>query len=131
MSFLFDTHVLLWALAAPDRLGSQTQALLADPAEPIYVSSASYWEISIKFQLGKLSLPRPPGELFPSHVEAAGYSPLPILPAHTFFVAALPPHHKDPFDRMLVAQAHLENLTIITSDVLFSRYDVRVWLASK
>lgn len=98
--------------------------ILAEPA--VLLSAASAWEIAIKYHLGKLSLPQAPASYVPDRMRRTGTSPLPIDHAHTLRTAELPNHHRDPFDRVLVAQAQLLDLTIITADSQLSAYDVAV-----
>ncbi len=118
---LLDTHTLLWWLA--DRnLGSNTKAAIADSQNEVYVSAASTWEISIKKSLGKLEAP----EDMDSIVEEEGFSKLPISLFHGEQAGLLPDIHKDPFDRMLVAQAQAEGLIIVTQDETIPLYKVRV-----
>ena len=119
MSLLLDTHVLLWWLAGTD-LDPRTVERIADPAELVAVSAASIWEAGVKGALGKLKVP---GSLAAA-VAAEGFTPLPISLDHAENAGALPPHHRDPFDRMLIAQARAERLTIVTHDPAFRDYDV-------
>jgi PIN domain nuclease of toxin-antitoxin system len=116
---LLDTHVLLWWRQKSRRLGARPTDLIASAPE-VYVSAASAWEVVIKTALGRLSL----DDLFETHVVAAGFDPLPISFAHAAEVGRLPPLHADPFDRMLVAQARVEGLTLVTHDKTLARYDV-------
>ena len=118
MRLLLDTHVLLWAVLNDPRL-TQTQARAISEGE-LYVSAASVWEIGIKRALGKLDVP---GDLFDIAVDA-GCRPLPISWTHAQAAAALPLHHTDPFDRMLIAQARCENLRLASSDAKLAAYDV-------
>jgi PIN domain nuclease of toxin-antitoxin system len=118
---LLDTHALLWWLAG-DPLAPEAADAIADPAALAVVSSASIWEISIKSAVGKLQVAEP---ILP-HVEASGFEPLPISWAHAEVAGALPAHHRDPFDRMLVAQAQVERLTLVTRDQVFGSYEVGV-----
>ncbi|MEM9247677.1 MAG: type II toxin-antitoxin system VapC family toxin [Pseudomonadota bacterium] len=118
MRLLLDTHVLLWAVLNDPRL-SAPQAAAITSAE-VYVSAASVWEIGIKRALGKLDVPR---ELFDVAVDA-GCRPLPISWTHAETAAALPLHHADPFDRMLIAQAQCEGLHLASSDRKLAAYDV-------
>lgn len=118
MRFLLDTHVLLWAVLNDPRL-TATQAEAISKGE-IYLSAASVWEIGIKRALGKLAVP---DELFDIAVDA-GCRPLPITWAHAEAAAALPRHHADPFDRMLIAQARCESLHLASSDMRLATYDV-------
>lgn len=121
MSLLLDTHTFLWWLGG-DPMAEDVTAEIADPATLVAVSSASVWEISVKAALGKL---RFSGSIA-DQVSASGFEPLPISLAHAERAGALPGRHRDPFDRMLVAQAQLERLTIVTRDSAFASYDVRV-----
>ncbi|MEM1431222.1 MAG: type II toxin-antitoxin system VapC family toxin [Pseudomonadota bacterium] len=120
MRLLLDTHVLLWAVLNDPRL-SEAQAEAITAGE-LYVSAASVWEIGIKRALSKLSVP---AELFEIAVDA-GCRPLPISWAHAEAAAALPMHHTDPFDRMLIAQARGERLRLVSSDRKLSAYDVEL-----
>lgn len=110
------------------RLSPQTQALLQDPENQLFLSAASSWEIAIKYALGKLPLPLPPMEYVLSRMETSGTTPLPIQHSHALRVGSLPHHHADPFDRLLVAQAQLENLDILTADPKLEAYEVSlIW----
>jgi PIN domain nuclease of toxin-antitoxin system len=119
---LVDSHVLLWHVLDDSRLGpGPTAAIEADDAE-VSVSMASLWEIAIKVALGKLDAP----ENLPERVRELGFELLAIAPEHAWRVRSLPHLHGDPFDRMLVAQAQLERLPIVTADPAFDDYDVTV-----
>jgi PIN domain nuclease of toxin-antitoxin system len=124
--YLIDTHVWLWMQSQPDRLSVETRAMVQDVRISILFSAASAWEIAIKYRLGKLALPEPPASYVPDRMRRSGTSPLPVDHAHTLRTAELPDHHRDPFDRVLVAQAQLLGLAIITADDQFSAYDVAV-----
>ncbi|MGB9304164.1 MAG: type II toxin-antitoxin system VapC family toxin [Mycobacterium sp.] len=124
--YLIDTHVWLWMQSDPDRLCDETRAIVQDVRTGILFSAASAWEIAIKYRLGKLPLPEPPASYVPDRMRRSGTSPLPVDHPHTLRTADLPDHHRDPFDRILVAQAQLLDLTIITADDQFSAYDVAV-----
>jgi PIN domain nuclease of toxin-antitoxin system len=106
------------------RLSSQTRALLQDSENQLFLSAASSWEIAIKYALGKLPLPLPPVEYVLSRMETSGTSPLPVQHSHALYAGSLPLHHADPFDRLLIAQAQLENLKILTADGQFEAYEV-------
>jgi len=110
--------------AASTRLSPQTRALLQDPENQLFLSAASSWEIAIKYALGRLPLPLPPVEYVLSRMETSGTSPLPVQHSHALHVANLPHHHADLFDRLLIAQAQLENLKILTGDSQFKAYEV-------
>jgi PIN domain nuclease of toxin-antitoxin system len=125
--FLLDTHVFLWWLGDDPRLGGEARALIADPDNTVFVSAASGWEIGIKRALGKLHAP-PDLE---REVERNGFTPLPVTFFHGEQAGALPPHHRDPFDRMLIAQAQAEGLLLVTADNHFSAYGIRTFAASE
>ncbi len=125
MRLLLDTHVLLWWLADDPALSKQARGLIANEPE-VFASAASAWEIAIKQALGKLEAP----EDLLTALEAGGIRRLPIDVEHAAVAGALPRHHDDPFDRMLVAQAQQEGLTLLTSDVRIARYAVTVLPAS-
>ena len=119
MRLLLDTHALLWWLA-DEGLTTQARDAIADPANLVAVSAASAWEISIKKALGKLAAP----DDLEQQVQEGGFSPLPISIAHALAAGQLARHHEDPFDRMLIAQALAEGLTIVTRDKRFNDYGV-------
>lgn len=126
MKVLLDTQVWLWMLATPERLSAASRKRVASPANELLLSAASAWEIAIKYALGKLRLAEAPGEIVPRLMTKTGVTPLPVLHRHALHVAELPPRHRDPFDRLLVAQAQLEGLPILTADRTFKLYDVEV-----
>lgn len=113
-------------LAAPERLAPATQRLVTLPDNELVLSAASAWEIAIKYALGKVRLPDPPDQMVPELMNRTGVAPLPVLHTHALRVATLPPKHRDPFDRLLVAQAQIEGLPILSSDRSFGLYDVEV-----
>lgn len=119
MKLLLDTHIFLWWRAEPSRLASDIQDAIAT-ADLVYVSAASAWEAAIKVSLGKLRIPT----TFEVGVVESGFEKLIIHFAHAEQSAKLPLHHKDPFDRMLIAQATLEGLTLVTHDKQFEAYAV-------
>ncbi len=122
MEILLDTHMLLWWLGDDPRLSERARAWIINPANIIFVSAASAWEIVIKQALGKLEMD---GDL-EQEIRGQGFQMLPVTFAHTAEVFALPPIHRDPFDRMLVAQAREENLQLLTSDPQILRYPANV-----
>lgn len=126
MRLLLDTQTWLWMLASPERLSKNTRRLVADAGTELLLSAASAWEIAIKQGIGKLQLPEPAGEYIPRLMAETRVTPLAIYHRHALHVATLPGHHRDPFDRLLVAQAQIERLAIVTGDRVFARYDVRV-----
>jgi len=131
MKILLDTHTWLWWQSAPDRLNDLILARLADPGESLLFSAASSWEIAIKYALKKLELPESPAVFVPKRLARGGFTPLPVEHAHALRVAELPLHHRDPFDRLLIAQAQLEGATVATGDPQFLLYDVDIlWAAA-
>ncbi len=124
MRLLLDTHAWIWFAGPSASLTEKARKTIADPANEIMFSVASAWEISIKYGLGRLRLPGPPESYIPSRVAIMRMTTLPVQVTHACAVHALPPHHGDPFDRMLIAQAIIEGLTIVTADPLFARYNV-------
>jgi PIN domain nuclease of toxin-antitoxin system len=130
LRILLDTNAWLWTVSAPERLSPQARALVEGREHELYLSAASAWEIAIKYSQGKLRMPEPPLKYVPSRLEQLGVLPLPIDQAHALQVSTLPMHHRDPFDRILIAQAQLEDLPILTSDPVFAAYDVRTIAAS-
>jgi len=124
---LLDTHVFLWLLAEPERLGGHISSL-EDPGNQLLFSAASSWEIVIKVQLGRLSLPDDPERYVPARMRAIGADPLPVQHTHALAVGELPPLHRDPFDRLLVAQARELRLRIVTADAQIARYEVETLL---
>lgn len=124
---LLDTHVLLWWLSDDSQLGEKTRRAISNPRNQVYVSAASTWEISIKKTMGKLSAP----DDMDAIVEDEGFDKLPITLFHGEQAGLLPEHHKDPFDRMLIAQAQSEGLIIVTNDEKITQYGIRTMDAGK
>ncbi len=124
MNLLLDTNALLWSLGDPDRLGVAARLLVSEPGNVVYVSAASAWEIALKVALGKLEAPDDPSAWLPDAVRASRFTPLSITIEHALGVHRLPQHHADPFDRLLVAQAIAEHLTIVTGDRQLEAYGV-------
>lgn len=120
MRLLIDTHVLIWAVLEDASLPERFRVALSDPAAEVHVSAVSVWEVAIKRAMGKLAVP---SDLF-DQAAASGCVALPITWNHARAVEALPMHHTDPFDRMLIAQARVEGLTVLSSDRAFAAYDV-------
>ena len=127
MRLLLDTQVLIWSLLMPNRLLDTTREAIQDEANDVFVSVASPWEIAIKKSRGKLD---PPDNL-EVQLSEKRFSLLPISLVHTRAVESLPHHHGDPFDRMLVAQAQTDGMTIVTSDHKIARYQVAVMRANR
>jgi PIN domain nuclease of toxin-antitoxin system len=130
MRFLLDTAVLLWSLDKTDQLNERAQKIL-EGGEDVHLSAASSWEIAIKWGLGKLRLPKPPAQLIPEAMNRMGIRPLLITHLHTLAVAELQNHHKDPFDRMLIAQARSEGMVLMTADAAFRKYSVEILWCGK
>lgn len=126
MKILLDTHVWLWMISEPEKLSKHARRHINKDAEELILSAVSSWEISIKWALGKLTLPSPPSEFVPEHLAATKTYPLAIQHSHTLRVAVLPHHHTDPFDRLLIAQAQIERIPILTADPQFKPYDVEL-----
>ena len=110
MNVLIDTHVWIWSLADPNRLSPESRRLLSSSRNVVYLSAASAWELAIKAALGKIELPEPVETYVPTRMARQGLTALPITHAHALRVSTLPPHHRDPFDRLLIAQALVERL---------------------
>jgi PIN domain nuclease of toxin-antitoxin system len=126
---LLDTHVLFWLAVSPERLGASADTL-ADPATELLLSAASAWEIGIKYGTGRLALPEPPDAWLASRVPRLGVTHLPVSWQDGAAAGALPALHRDPFDRLLVAQARRLDLTLVTADPLVTAYDVEVLTVS-
>jgi len=122
VKYLLDTEVWLWSLSEPERLNAETRHLLARSGEELFLSAASSWEIAIKAALGKLPLPEPLASYVPKRMEAQGIRALAIEHSHALRVCTLPHHHRDPFDRLIIAQAEAEKMTILTADAAFKEY---------
>jgi PIN domain nuclease of toxin-antitoxin system len=125
MRLLLDTHVLLWAIAEPDRLSKRARRLLADESNDLVFSTASIWEIQLKRRAGRLTLPSQPGFLQLHILRLGVQEVLSITPEHAYRVLSLPAGHKDPFDCLLAAQCLAEDLPLVTSDPAFSTLGIR------
>lgn len=128
MPHLLDTSVFLSAAIAPERLSKSAQRLLSEPESSLYLSAASSWEISIKFALRRLNIPDIPARWVSACLQRLDVRSLDVTHPHAFEVAELPLHHQDPFDRVLIAQAKVERLTLLTTDRIFEKYPVDVFL---
>jgi PIN domain nuclease of toxin-antitoxin system len=124
VNLLLDTQTLIWWRQGNRRLGKRAQSAIARHATTVKVSAASAWEIAIKSQTGRLTLRAPLETWLAGALDDSGFDRLDITVEHAVAVAALPRHHADPFDRLLIAQARIERLTIVTSDAAFDAYDV-------
>ena len=128
MKLLLDTHALLWFALSDPRLSSLANSHILDRANEKLVSPASYWEIAIKIRLNKYALSKPYEDFMDEAIDKNGFRYLHIEPKHTVLLTTLPFHHKDPFDRLLVAQALVEGLSLVSNDSSFDAYGVkRLW----
>lgn len=126
MRLLLDTHVWLWWMTSPSRLPHVTGDALGVADNSRFWSAACAWEIGVKYALGKLPLPVDPREFVRTRMVETGASGLPVTHEHALVAAALPLHHRDPFDRLLVAQAQVDGLTLVTGDPQMAAYDVPI-----
>lgn len=128
MRILLDTHALLWWLVGDERLSQQARGAIADTDNEIFVSAASAWEVATKFRIGKLPDAGPLAVDFGREVRAQGFLPLAVTLEHGAAAGALPGAHRDPFDRMLIAQARSERMALISNESLFDDYEItRIW----
>ena len=125
MRLLLDTHVLIWWLAGDAMLSADAQAAIADPANEVLVSAASAWEVATKYRTGKLPQAAALAADMPSVLTGQGFVELPITVRHAQAAGSLPGPHRDPFDRMLIAQAALADLVLVSNEAVFDRYGVR------
>ena len=126
MRLLLDTHVFIWWDSDPGRLSKNSLSFLQDASNTLLLSLVSVWEIQIKSSLGKLFLSQPLRDLIEYHRQNNGIQVLPIELAHIYALDALPPHHRDPFDRLLIAQTAAESISVVTMDPIFTQYPVKV-----
>ena len=126
MKILIDTQIFLWLFGFSSRVSSNVRQLLRDPQNTIYFSAASAWEIAIKYGKGKLQLADEPKIFIPDRLKRANFNWLEINHEHTLEVANLPQIHKDPFDRLLITQANVENLTLLSADSVFDKYVMKL-----
>jgi PIN domain nuclease of toxin-antitoxin system len=125
---LLDTVTFLWVINNASELSAQARELFVDPGNEVYLSSASAWEIALKYGLGRLPLPEPPDRFVPAQRKQHGIDPLQLEEEAALHLTRLPLLHKDPFDRMIVCQAIVHNLVILTPDDLVTQYPVRtIW----
>ena len=122
MRLLLDTHALLWALLEPARLSADAAALIRDPGNELLVSSASAWEIAIKHRLGRLPHAAAVVASYPAHLARLRADELPIRSAHSLLAGGFPVPHRDPFDRVLAAQAIAESAVLLTNDLAFAQF---------
>ncbi len=126
MRLLLDTHVLLWSANEPERLSAAARSAITDGDNEIFVSAVSAWEIAVKQSIGKLELAEPAELWLPDVMRRTSFEAMPISLEAALAVRSLAPHHRDPFDRLLIAQAALDGLTIVTRDDVFALYGVAV-----
>ena len=126
MRALLDTQCWLWWIASPERLSREALGLIADGGNRFFFSAASAWEIAIKHALGKFSLPEPPAAFVPPRLARDRIHVLAVSLEHALEMAGLAPHHRDPFDRLLIAQSRIEDLPILTADPIFRKYEVKL-----
>jgi PIN domain nuclease of toxin-antitoxin system len=126
MKFLLDTHTFLWWISDDGQLSDGAKKVIQNPENELFLSAASAWEIAIKTNLGRLTLPASPSVFIPEQLSLNAVMSLQIEISHALQIASLPAHHRDPFDRMLVAQAQLEEMPLITADSQIARYEVEI-----
>jgi len=127
VKLLLDTHTFLWWTTDDPQLSATALDLIADNRNTLYWSAASSWEVSIKYALGRLPLPEIPEQFLPAELGRNRIESIPIIDAHAFQAGRLPRYHRNPFDRMLVAQAMIEGFGLITNDVHIRRYEVEAY----
>jgi len=126
MKLLLDTHTFLWWITDSPQISATARELIRDGRNVLYWSAASSWEVSIKYSLGRLSLPDVPERFLPFELAKNRVECLPIIDDHAFQAGQLPHHHRDPFDRMLIAQAQVESLVLVSDDRQLTLYDVKI-----
>lgn len=131
MKYLLDTSIFLWGLWSLEKMNQSAREILTSGSKELYLSAASAWEITIKAATGRLNLPEPPPRYVPNRMSLLGLQSLPITQAHALDVSGLPMHHTDPFDRIIIAQARMENMVLMTSDHMFSKYQVHTLWSAK
>lgn len=124
---MLDTHVWLWSLVSPQRLPLELQEAIGQSSQELFLSAASTWELSIKYAIGKMPLPEAPRHFIGPRLVRDDIRLLPIDLHHTVEVADLPQHHQDPFDRLLIVQARVEGMRLVTADAAMEQYDVDLW----
>lgn len=126
MNLLIDTHIFIWLQIELHKLSAKRIQMLEDKSNTLFLSLASVWELQLKIQLGKFSFPKPLPEIIQGQQEINDLRILPITPEHIYELKNLPFHHKDPFDRLLIAQSIVEDFTLVTDDPKFSDYSVKI-----
>jgi PIN domain nuclease of toxin-antitoxin system len=131
VTYLLDTGVWLWSVGEPSRISRKARDVMADISHDVFLSAVTSWEVAIKAASGKLQLPEPPDLYVPRRMAAQGLRPLALSHEHALAAFALPAHHRDPFDRLLIAQAKVEEMTLISADRMFDRYPVQLLWAGR
>lgn len=131
MRFLIDTHCWLWAVRSPERLRPEAADIIASKNNAVLLSAVSALEIAVKVAIGKLRLSEPPAVFVPSQMAVLSMISLPVNQSHALRVASLPMHHRDPFDRLLVAQCQIEGLPLMTADASLAAYDIEIIWAGR
>jgi PIN domain nuclease of toxin-antitoxin system len=131
VTYLLDTGVWLWSVGEPSRISRKARDVMADISHEVFLSAVTSWEVAIKAASGKLQLPEPPDLYVPRRMAAQGLRPLALSHEHALAAFALPAHHRDPFDRLLIAQAKVEEMTLISADRMFDRYPVQLLWAGR
>ena len=126
MTALLDTHVFLWVVSEPERLSESARKVIKDGTNELVLSVASLWEISIKVRIGKLPLPKPEDRYLRDHLSRNNVSTLPVEARHVLELMSIPLHHRDPFDRLLIAQSLVEGIPIISADSALKQYSAKV-----
>jgi PIN domain nuclease of toxin-antitoxin system len=128
VKLLLDTHTVLWFYLADPQLSAAASAAIIDPANEKWVSPASYWEVAIKISTGKYALAQPYEDFWRNAIDGNGFQILHVLPRHTSLLTTLPYHHRDPFDRLIIAQTLAEGMSLVSADSIVDAYGVqRVW----
>lgn len=128
MKLLLDTHAFLWYALGDKQLSQKAKALIDDPANEKYVSPAVFWELAIKISVGKYRLRQPYEDFLNDNIDGNGFIILPVHWRHTARLTNMPFHHRDPFDRLMIAQALVENIAVVGDDAIFDQYSVqRLW----
>ena len=131
MTYLLDTGVWLWSVGDPSRISRKARDVMADVSHEVFLSAVTSWEVAIKAASGKLHLPEPPDLYVPRRMASQGLRPLAVSHEHALTVFALPAYHRDTFDRLLIAQAKVEGMTLISADKIFDRYPVQLLWAGQ
>jgi len=131
VTYLLDTGVWLWSVGDPSRISRKARDVMADVSHEVFLSAVTSWEVAIKAASGKLHLPEPPDLYVPRRMASQGLRPLAVSHEHALTVFALPAYHRDTFDRLLIAQAKVEGMTLISADKIFDRYPVQLLWAGK